>query len=88
MCATATIEHQAILCDKHPDQPVPLELIIPDVVLTDIPKEYTIEQEHFDFDPREENRLGSGGAAKVYKATYKGRKVAVKQFHSQPIKNR
>lgn len=89
MCATA-MDHQArsIYCAKHPNQPVPLELIIPDIMLTDIPKEYKIEQDYFDFDPSEENRLGSGGAAKVFKANYKGVKVAVKQFHSQGLKTR
>ncbi|XP_066918410.1 leucine-rich repeat serine/threonine-protein kinase 1-like isoform X2 [Clytia hemisphaerica] len=81
-CASAAISYKAILCEKHPQQYVDLSLVVPDLMLTDLPPYFVIDPGRFMFAPSEETRLGVGGAGGVYKGGYKECQVAVKQFHS------
>ena len=82
ICALAAVSHQTIYCPKHPDIPVPLNLLVPDLLLSDLPSELIIPSNELDFNADESNRLGEGGAGGVYLGKYKHKKVAIKQFHS------
>lgn len=81
-CASAATNYQAITCNKHPDDYVHLKLLVPDLMLSDLPSHYVIDASRFEFTPSEKTRLGEGGAGGVYKGVYAGTEVAVKQFHS------
>ena len=81
-CASAATNYQAIMCNKHPDHHVDLNLLVPDLMLSDLPPHLVIDPTKFIFTPSEETRLGEGGAGGVYRGGYKGNEVAVKQFHS------
>ena len=65
-CAYAAIDHNEIICIKHPDQPVRLELLIPEIMMTDLPQKFRITEESLDFDPDTSKKLGDGGAGVVY----------------------
>ena len=81
-CACAATSYQAITCNKHPDVYVDLNLLVPDLMLSDLPSNFVIDPTKFVFTPSEETRLGEGGAGGVYRGSYKENEVAVKQFHS------
>ena len=81
-CAAAAVAHKEITCMRHVAEPVKLENLVPDLLLSDLPKDLLIDTKFFDFDPVEEKRLGCGGAGEVFLATYKKQKVAVKRFYS------
>jgi len=81
-CALAVTNFQAIFCDKHPDDHVHLDLVVPDLTLTDLPAHFVIDPRKFVFVPSAATRLGEGGAGGVYRGEYEGKQVAVKQFHS------
>ncbi len=82
VCALAAVGHEDILCSKHPDDPVPLLNLVPDLLLTDLPPSLLLAKRQLDFEPSERNRLGGGGAGEVFRAFYKGEQIAVKRFHS------
>ncbi|XP_047142009.1 leucine-rich repeat serine/threonine-protein kinase 1 isoform X1 [Hydra vulgaris] len=82
VCALAAVNHQHILCARHPDVSVPLNLLVPDLLLTDLPSEFVISSNNLDFNTAESNRLGEGGSGGVYLGRYKDKQVAIKQFHS------
>ena len=45
---------------------VPLSHIVPDLLLTDLPKEFIVNTSQLDFDPKEPStRLGRGGAGRI-----------------------
>ena len=81
-CACAASSYQAITCNKHPDVHVDLNLLVPDLMLSDLPPHFVIDPTTFIFTPSEETRLDEGGAGGVYRGSYKEEEVAVKQFHS------
>ena len=61
---------------------VDLNLVVPDLMLTDLPSHLVIDPMKFVFSPSEATRLGEGGAGGVYRGEYENNNVAVKQFHS------
>lgn len=81
-CALAATNFQLISCPNHPRDHVSLDLVVPDLTLTDLPRHFVINREQFVFEPSDKTRLGEGGAGGVYLGEYKEAKVAVKQFHS------
>uniref|UniRef100_A0A7M5VAP0 non-specific serine/threonine protein kinase n=1 Tax=Clytia hemisphaerica TaxID=252671 RepID=A0A7M5VAP0_9CNID len=85
-CAYAAIDHQEIICVKHPDQPVRLELLIPEIMMTDLPQKYCITEDSLDFDPHTSRKLGDGGAGVVYLGRYDDEDVAIKRSHSVIMK--
>ena len=82
VCALAATNYQGISCLKHPDDPVALELVVPDLLLTDLPLILLLIQKILIFSLQKRPQLGEGGAGGVYSALYKGNPIAVKQFHS------
>ncbi len=82
VCALAAGGHEYISSEKHPDEPVPLSHLVPDLLLTDLPATLLLDKFQLDFVPSEHNRLGGGGAGEVFRAMYKGEQIAIKRFHS------
>lgn len=82
ICAFAALNYDSIYCDKHPDQSVQLRVLVPELLLSDLPSSFRINRNEFEFHPSKETQLGEGGAGGVYRGRYKGQDVAVKQFHS------
>ena len=82
ICAFAAVNYDSIYCDKHPDQSVQLRVLVPELLLSDLPSSFRINRNEFEFHPSKETQLGEGGAGGVYRGRYKGQDVAVKQFHS------
>ena len=82
VCAIAAENYMAIRCEKHEDVVVPLNKVVPDLLMTDLPSSYVIKPDKFEFDPCDETKLGEGGAGGVYRGKYEGNDVAIKQSHS------
>ncbi|XP_064619851.1 leucine-rich repeat serine/threonine-protein kinase 1-like isoform X2 [Lineus longissimus] len=82
-CAVAALENDncTISCDKHP-QAVPLIILVPDLLLADLPSRLFLDVSELLLEETEENRLGQGGYASVYRAKFKRKEVAAKVFHS------
>ena len=78
-CAKAAAVGDIIKCPVD-DSDVPLSDLVPDLMLSDLPPEMHIDTTEFDFSPSPDTQLGAGGAGEVYKGTYRGQLVAVKQF--------
>lgn len=82
VCALAATAFKAISCPLHSTHPITLETLVPDLLLTDLPAQYVIDPDEFIFNPSKETCLGEGGAGGVYRGSYQGKSIAIKQFHS------
>ncbi|XP_062819072.1 leucine-rich repeat serine/threonine-protein kinase 1 isoform X1 [Anolis carolinensis] len=80
-CVLAAIESDTIVCDRHPDIPVPLQELVPELFMTDFPARLFLENSRLEYTENESNVLGQGGSGTViYQAQYQGKLVAVKRF--------
>nr|XP_060611914.1 leucine-rich repeat serine/threonine-protein kinase 1 [Anolis sagrei ordinatus] len=80
-CVLAAIESDTIVCDCHPDIPVPLQELVPELFMTDFPARLFLENSRLEYAENESNVLGQGGSGTViYQAQYQGKPVAVKRF--------
>ena len=82
VCAKAALYYDQFQCILHPDLPVSLVHMVPDLLLSDLPPSMVLDNTKFDFEANDETKLGAGGAGEVYKALYDGVPIAVKKFHS------
>ncbi|MEQ2291646.1 Leucine-rich repeat serine/threonine-protein kinase 1, partial [Ameca splendens] len=81
-CVLAAVEKEHIICPQHPDQPVPLQELVPELFMTDFPSRLFLENAQLELSEEEQNILGQGGSGTViYRARYKDQPVAVKHFH-------
>uniref|UniRef100_A0A667WS42 non-specific serine/threonine protein kinase n=1 Tax=Myripristis murdjan TaxID=586833 RepID=A0A667WS42_9TELE len=81
-CVLAAVEKEHILCPQHPEQPVPLQELVPELFMTDFPSRLFLEKDQFQCSEEEKNILGQGGSGTViYRARYRDEPVAVKCFH-------
>ncbi|KAM4592288.1 leucine-rich repeat serine/threonine-protein kinase 1 isoform 1-T1 [Odontesthes bonariensis] len=81
-CVLAAVEQEHIMCPQHPDQPVPLQELVPELFMTDFPARLFLEKTQLECSEEERDILGQGGSGTIiYKATYHGQPVAVKRFH-------
>ena len=81
-CACAAISHHSIVCPNHPEEPVMLKTLIPEIMMTDLPHKFSIREEDFDFDPDTSEKIGDGGAGIVYLGYLGDAKVAIKRSRS------
>ncbi|CAH1797193.1 unnamed protein product [Owenia fusiformis] len=88
MCVLVLLEYDHMYCRMHPDTPVPLRHLIPDVMLHDLPKKFLLDVDKLDYRATDETCLGEGGEGGVYKGTYDKVTVAVKQYHSSNINSK
>lgn len=87
-CVLTAIERDAITCPRHPDLPVPLQELVPELFMTDFPARLFLENSALEHSEDEGSVLGQGGSGTViYRARYQGRPVAVKHFHIKKFKN-
>ncbi|XP_045065895.1 leucine-rich repeat serine/threonine-protein kinase 1-like [Coregonus clupeaformis] len=81
-CVIAAMDQDYIVCPQHPDQPVPLQELVPELFMTDFPSRLFLEKAQLECSEEESDILGQGGSgAVIYRACYRGQPVAIKRFH-------
>ncbi|KAM4826424.1 leucine-rich repeat serine/threonine-protein kinase 1 [Thomomys bottae] len=87
-CVLTAIEKDFISCPRHPDVPVPLQELVPELFMTDFPARLFLENSKLEHSEDESSILGQGGSGSViYRARYQNQPVAVKRFHIKKFKN-
>lgn len=84
-CAAAAMNFSTINCPYHPDTWVSLDELIPDLLMTDLPRNLLVDSSEFMYKTDDESRLGGGGAGEVYRGSLREDEVAVKTFHSTRV---
>ncbi|XP_076011527.1 leucine-rich repeat serine/threonine-protein kinase 1 isoform X2 [Genypterus blacodes] len=80
-CLLAAVEKEHILCPQHPDRPVDLQELVPELFMTDFPSRLFLEKSLLQCSEEEENILGQGGSGTIiYRARYNSQPAAVKRF--------
>ncbi|MGH0161716.1 UNVERIFIED_CONTAM: hypothetical protein FKN15_041666 [Acipenser sinensis] len=80
-CVHAAMELDHIVCPNHPSVPVPLQELVPELFMTDLPARLFLEKSSLEYSEDESNILGQGGSGTIiFKAQYKNTPVAVKRF--------
>ncbi|TDH16768.1 hypothetical protein EPR50_G00001400 [Perca flavescens] len=81
-CVLAAVEMEHIICPQHPEQPVPLQELVPELFMTDFPARLFLERAQLEYSEEENNILGQGGSGTIiYRARYCDQPVAIKRFH-------
>ncbi|XP_076586819.1 leucine-rich repeat serine/threonine-protein kinase 1 isoform X1 [Chaetodon auriga] len=81
-CVLAAVEKDHIICPQHPEQPVPLQELVPELFMTDFPARLFLERAQLEYSEVEGNILGQGGSGTIiYRARYHDQPVAIKRFH-------
>ncbi|XP_038162764.1 leucine-rich repeat serine/threonine-protein kinase 1 isoform X2 [Cyprinodon tularosa] len=81
-CVLAAVEKDSISCPQHPEQPVPLQELVPELFMTDFPARLFLDKAELQLSEEEKDVLGQGGSGTIIcRATYKDQPVAVKHFH-------
>lgn len=81
-CVIAAMGQEYIVCPQHPDQPVPLQELVPELFMTDFPSRLFLEKTQLECSEEESDILGQGGSGTIiYRACYRGQPVAIKRFH-------
>ncbi|XP_035387696.1 leucine-rich repeat serine/threonine-protein kinase 1 isoform X1 [Electrophorus electricus] len=81
-CVLAATEKEHITCPVHPDTPVPLQELVPELFMTDFPSRLFLVKGDLDCSEQERDILGQGGSGTIiYRAKYRGQPVAIKRFH-------
>ncbi|XP_039700050.1 leucine-rich repeat serine/threonine-protein kinase 1 isoform X2 [Pteropus medius] len=87
-CVLTAIECDFISCPRHPDLPVPLQELVPELFMTDFPARLFLENSKLEHSEDQGSILGQGGSGTViYRARYQGQPVAVKRFQIKKFKN-
>ncbi|XP_036399603.1 leucine-rich repeat serine/threonine-protein kinase 1 isoform X1 [Megalops cyprinoides] len=81
-CVIAAVETDHVVCPNHPERPVPLQELVPEIFMTDFPARLFLENSQLECGEEERDILGQGGSGTViYRAKYRGLPVAIKRFH-------
>ncbi|XP_059205698.1 leucine-rich repeat serine/threonine-protein kinase 1 [Centropristis striata] len=81
-CVLAAVEEEHIICPQHPEQPVSLQELVPELFMTDFPARLFLERSQLEYTEEDDNILGQGGSGTIiYRARYRGQPVAIKRFH-------
>lgn len=81
-CAAAALNFATINCPYHPETVVSLDELIPDLLMTDLPRNLLVERSEFTHKTDASSRLGGGGAGEVFRGVMDDMEIAVKTFHS------
>uniref|UniRef100_A0A8C4NML7 Protein kinase domain-containing protein n=1 Tax=Eptatretus burgeri TaxID=7764 RepID=A0A8C4NML7_EPTBU len=80
-CLLRAVTDDRMLCPKHPDRPVPLPQLVPEIFMTDFPRRYFLECSKLTIIDGDAGYLGHGGSGTtIRRAQYQGTVVAVKIF--------
>ncbi|XP_064192700.1 leucine-rich repeat serine/threonine-protein kinase 1 isoform X1 [Anguilla rostrata] len=81
-CVMTAVEKDHVICPNHPERPVPLQELVPEIFMTDFPARLFLEKGQLECSEEEQDVLGQGGSGTIiYRARYRGLPVAVKRFH-------
>ncbi|XP_041640649.1 leucine-rich repeat serine/threonine-protein kinase 1 [Cheilinus undulatus] len=81
-CILAAVEKEHIVCPQHPEQPVALQELVPELFMTDFPSRLFLDRADLEYSEEENSILGQGGSGTViYRARYRDQPVAIKRFH-------
>ncbi|XP_059808596.1 leucine-rich repeat serine/threonine-protein kinase 1 isoform X2 [Hypanus sabinus] len=81
-CLLIAIEHMDIECPNHPNAPVPLDELVPEIFMTDFPARLFLNVNYLEQTEGTDHVLGQGGSGTtVYKAKYRKLPIALKKFH-------
>ncbi|XP_029431041.1 leucine-rich repeat serine/threonine-protein kinase 1 isoform X2 [Rhinatrema bivittatum] len=87
-CVLSAVQVDYVTCPNHPDLPVPLQELVPELFMTDFPARLFLENSDLEYNESEKHVLGQGGSGTViYQAQYQGKPVAVKSFLIKKYKN-
>uniref|UniRef100_A0A452HCZ7 non-specific serine/threonine protein kinase n=1 Tax=Gopherus agassizii TaxID=38772 RepID=A0A452HCZ7_9SAUR len=87
-CVLTAIELDCITCPSHPNIPVPLQELVPELFMTDFPARLFLENSKLEYSENENNVLGQGGSGTIiYQAKYQGKPVAVKRYQIKKCKS-
>ncbi|XP_076879110.1 leucine-rich repeat serine/threonine-protein kinase 1 isoform X2 [Brachyhypopomus gauderio] len=88
-CVLAATEKEHVACPRHPDTPVALQELVPELFMTDFPSRLFLVKDDLDCSEQERDILGQGGSGTIiYRAKYRGQPVAIKRFHFKKCRQR
>ncbi|KAM9311121.1 leucine-rich repeat serine/threonine-protein kinase 1 [Gastrophryne carolinensis] len=80
-CVLAAVDKDYLECHNHPEEPVPLQELVPEFFMTDFPSRLFLDIGDLEYSEESTNILGQGGSGTIiYRATYKQKPVALKMF--------
>ncbi|XP_072004718.1 leucine-rich repeat serine/threonine-protein kinase 1 isoform X2 [Engystomops pustulosus] len=80
-CVLAAVDKDYLECPNHPEDPAPLQELVPEIFMTDFPSRLFLDKEELEYSEENTNILGQGGSGtKIYRAVYKRKPVALKMF--------
>lgn len=85
-CLQVLADSDVIECPNHPECPVKLADLIPDIYLSDLERDSLHNYGEIEYKETAEHRLGGGAFGSVYQGMLRGQPVAVKTFNSFPMK--
>ncbi|XP_053573569.1 leucine-rich repeat serine/threonine-protein kinase 1 [Bombina bombina] len=87
-CVLAAVTKDFVQCPNHPESPVPLQELVPEIFMTDLPSRLVLDIGDLEYSEENTNILGQGGSGTViYRAVYKHKPVAIKMFQIKKYKN-
>ncbi|KAG9489064.1 hypothetical protein GDO78_005201 [Eleutherodactylus coqui] len=80
-CVLAAVDKDYLECPNHPEDPAPLQELVPEIFMTDFPSRLFLDIEDLEYSEENTNILGQGGSGTIiYRAVYKHKPVALKMF--------
>ncbi|XP_068131196.1 leucine-rich repeat serine/threonine-protein kinase 1 isoform X2 [Hyperolius riggenbachi] len=80
-CVLAAVDRDYLECPNHPNEPVPLQELVPEIFMTDFPSRLFLDIGDLEYSEETANILGQGGSGTIiYRAIYKKKSVALKVF--------
>eukprot|EP00117_Sycon_ciliatum_P014172 scpid4828/ scgid5452/ Leucine-rich repeat serine/threonine-protein kinase 1 len=82
-CSRAARTGRVITCPRHKDTDSPLENLVPELLLLDLPEQFLLKENDVACTRDEDSRLGTGGFGTVYRGEVGDLSVAIKTFNEQ-----
>lgn len=80
-CVLAAVDKDCLECPNHPEDPVSLQELVPEIFMTDFPSRLFLDVQNLEYSEENTNILGQGGSGTIiYQASYKQKPVALKMF--------
>ncbi|CAI9543024.1 unnamed protein product, partial [Staurois parvus] len=80
-CVLAAVDKDYLECPNHPEEPVSLQEMVPEIFMTDFPSRLFLDINDLEYSEENTNILGQGGSGTIiYRAAYKQKPVALKMF--------